>query len=340
MGIKGLTTILKKFAPQSIREIKLGTLYNKRIAIDTSLFIHKFLYSYNNIIYGFFLQVYHLRRRNIEPLYIFDGKPPKEKSQVIQQRKDNQIKITNKICNLELELKTLNEGKFISTLVKEPTLEDIEIKKKELTTRIKSLNRQVFKICSNDYVKLKELFNLLNVGYYEAHGEADILCVKLEKENVVDGCMTEDMDFLTHGSNYLIRDFNNKKNVVNIYNLKDILENLQMTKEEFIDMCILCGCDYSSKIKGLGAIGSYNFIKKYGNIETFIENECCENGKYCLDDIFNYKKSREIFDSSNREFSYVFYQNKEVKLNELNKFLLENTKLTDKQIKNKFKKLY
>ena len=118
MGIKGLTTILKKFAPQSIREIKLGTLYNKRIAIDTSLFIHKFLYSYNNIIYGFFLQVYHLRRRNIEPLYIFDGKPPKEKSQVIQQRKDNQIKITNKICNLELELKTLNEGKFISTLVK------------------------------------------------------------------------------------------------------------------------------------------------------------------------------------------------------------------------------
>ena len=358
MGIKGLTSILKKFAPHSIQQVKLGTLYNKKIAIDTSLFIHKFLYSYSNIIHGFFLQIYHLRRRHIEPVYIFDGKPPKEKKNVIEQRKNNQIKITNRITNLELQLKTLNEGKSISTLAttsptgidlvtddttqeeKEPTPEEIEKQKKEITMKMKSLSRQIFKLTSDDFRKLKTLFNLLNIGYYEAHGEADILCVKLEKERVVDACMTEDMDFLTHGSNYLIRDFHNKSNVVNVYKLENILHDLNMSKNQFIDMCILCGCDYSSKIKGLGAIGSYNFIKKYGNIETFIENECKENGRYCLDERFDYTKSRELFDASNREFSYTFHQNKEINLNTLNAFLLEHTKLTDKQIKNKFKKLY
>lgn len=32
-----------------------------------------------------------------------------------------------------------------------------------------------------------------------------------------------------------------------------MLEELGLSLEEFIDVCILCGCDYTPKISGIGA---------------------------------------------------------------------------------------
>ena len=349
MGIHGLTSLLKRFSPNSIRKVKLDEFKYKKIAIDTSLFIHKFLYSYNNIIHGFFLQIYHLRRRNIEPVYIFDGKPPTEKRNIIENRKRKQANLINRISGLELELKKLQDAQVShistdTTLIKvddkDLSKDEIEKAQNDIKEKVKTLNRHVFKITGDDYRRLKRLFNLMNVRYCEAHGEADILCVKLEKENEVDACMTEDMDFLTHGSNLLLRDFNNKCNVVNVYDLNTILNDLDITPSQFTDLCILCGCDYTPKIRGIGTVGALKFIKKYGSIENIIEQLCQEQGRYRICNNFNYIKARELFDASNREFSYVAYHNKEINLNELKTFLLEHTKLTDKQIKNKFKKLY
>ena len=74
MGINGLTSLLKKVSPNSILIKKLYHYTGKRVAIDTSLFMHKFMYSYGNLIIGFFDQIYHLRRRGIRPIYVFDGK--------------------------------------------------------------------------------------------------------------------------------------------------------------------------------------------------------------------------------------------------------------------------
>ena len=35
-----------------------------------------------------------------------------------------------------------------------------------------------------------------------------------------------------------------------------MLSELKMTKEEFIDLCILCGCDYTETIEGKKNFGS------------------------------------------------------------------------------------
>lgn len=32
-----------------------------------------------------------------------------------------------------------------------------------------------------------------------------------------------------------------------------MLEELGLSEQEFIDVCILCGCDYTPKISGIGA---------------------------------------------------------------------------------------
>ena len=43
-----------------------------------------------------------------------------------------------------------------------------------------------------------------------------------------------------------------------------------MTQEMFIDFCILCGCDYSSKITGIAIIGANKLIVKHITIEAIL----------------------------------------------------------------------
>ena len=60
-----------------------------------------------------------------------------------------------------------------------------------------------------------------------------------------------------------------------------------MTEDEFIDLCILCGCDYASRIGGIGPVKAFKLIKDYGTLEKVLdflknENANCEedNKKY------------------------------------------------------------
>jgi flap endonuclease-1 len=49
------------------------------------------------------------------------------------------------------------------------------------------------------------------------------------------------------------------------------LEGLGLTEEQFIDMCILCGCDYCPSIKGVGPKTSLNLVLKHGSIDTILQ---------------------------------------------------------------------
>ena len=76
------------------------------------------------------------------------------------------------------------------------------------------------------------------------------------------------MDSLTFGTNYLLRGFNSKKEPVTQIDLKMVLEGFGMNMDEFIDLCIMCGCDYTHNIGGIGPVKAFNLIKE----ETTIEN--------------------------------------------------------------------
>lgn len=64
----------------------------------------------------------------------------------------------------------------------------------------------------------------------------------------------------------MIRDLNHKKEPMTEINREILMQDLGLTDEQFIDMCILCGCDYSSKIEGIGPVKAFKFIKEFGSI--------------------------------------------------------------------------
>ena len=66
---------------------------------------------------------------------------------------------------------------------------------------------------------------------------------------------TEDMDALTFGTNVLLRHLTfseARKMPIKEFHLNSVLEGFELSQEQFVDLCILLGCDYVDKIKGIG----------------------------------------------------------------------------------------
>ena len=44
-----------------------------------------------------------------------------------------------------------------------------------------------------------------------------------------------------------------------------------MDHKQFVDLCILCGCDYMDKIGGMGPVSAFKMIKECGTIENVLQ---------------------------------------------------------------------
>ena len=88
MGIQYLNKYLKNNCSNSINKIHLSNLRKKIITIDTSIYLYRFA-SEGGIIDGMYQMITILLKYNIIPVFIFDGKPPKE------NKKQLRGKITN-----------------------------------------------------------------------------------------------------------------------------------------------------------------------------------------------------------------------------------------------------
>ena len=99
MGIKQLNKYWNKIHESSIKKINLEKLQNSKVAIDFNLYLYRFLMS-KNYLESLFNQILKLLKHKITPIYVFDGKKPKEKKELLIQRKDKKIKANEKLKEL------------------------------------------------------------------------------------------------------------------------------------------------------------------------------------------------------------------------------------------------
>ena len=260
MGIKSLTYLLKnKGSDKCIETKKLYELSGKRIAIDASLFIYQSLINirkggepYKNKrgettshILGIYYKTSNLLSLDITPVYIFDGKPPEEKRKIIDQRK----KVAND-CKKQLENET-----------------DVD--------KINQLKKKTVRLTYEIVDDVKNLLDLMGVDYIHMDGEAEGLASELCRLRYVDYIMTEDMDSLAFGTPTLIRKCIDKqvkiKDSISIFHLDEILKSLELDYDQFVEVCILCGCDYCPNIQKIGCLTAYKLIKTHGSIDEFLK---------------------------------------------------------------------
>lgn len=62
---------------------------------------------------------------------------------------------------------------------------------------------------------------------------------------------------------------------------------------QFIDLCILLGCDYCESIRGIGPKRAVELIKQYKSIEEIIKH--IDTKKYVVPENWNYDEARQLF---------------------------------------------
>lgn len=136
------------------------------------------------------------------------------------------------------------------------------------------MKKRNIKITAKMTADAKKMLELLGCPVVEALCEAESQCVALVKEKKADAVASEDMDCLTFGAPLLLRGFTqrrDKKDPICEIELVDVLTQLDLTMDQFIDFCILCGCDYAKTIERMGPTTAYKMIQEHKNIEKILE---------------------------------------------------------------------
>ncbi|XP_044076302.1 probable flap endonuclease 1 homolog isoform X2 [Siniperca chuatsi] len=197
---------------------------------------------------GLFFRTLTFLEHDIKPVFVFDGKPPGEKTAVLKKRAE------------AAGWSSPNRTGTASSLTKD----------------------------------CLQLLKLLGVPVIQAPGDAEARCARLVREGTVDAVASEDMDTLPFGANILIRQLNAKKDGEVIeYSLPKLLEKLQISHEEFVDLCILLGCDYCEKITGLGPRRALTLIQKHRTIENVVLH--INRKTHPVPDVWKYEEARKIF---------------------------------------------
>ena len=348
MGIKNLKVILTQKCGNAINTRKLDCYRGMTIGIDLSIFLYKYLYNNDDHIEGLTRLILRLLKNQITPIFVFDGKPPKEKDDTLLQRKEKKehmlikCSVIDSIIDYEKsDFETfqnhvhnlISSNNNSSFKIDEDEIRDLFDKSKDdLKKESEKITKKIIYVTQYHIDAAKKLFDLFGIKYIHEQCEAESLIAYMCKMNYIHGCISEDTDILANGGYLFLRNFSSDKNTVDEYCLQGILDGLQLDHDKFIDLCILCGCDYTGKIYGLGPINAHKLLLQYGSIEEIIRT----NTKYDIPQNFDYQTARKLFKYpvSDEIFAKIdknMYMN-QPNVNELLLFLKE-TKLKDKFIR-------
>lgn len=331
MGIKGLMKFLQDAAPKAVKEIKGPEAYTgKLLAIDASMCLYQFMImirdnragSYQNMtnedgqvtshIIGMLSRTLKLMENGIKPVYVFDGKPPELKLGELAARRQ---KRTEADASLK---KAQEEGD-----------EEQILKSTKLTTRVTREHNE----------QTKRLLRLMGVPVVEAPSEAEATCAALCRDGKVYGSATEDADCLTFGTKILVRNLmaaESQKRTILEANLALALEQLGVTMDQFIDFCIMSGCDYCDTLKGIGPQTAIKLILQHGSLEKVLETLEPEK----IPSNFNFEAARDFFrECESVDTAACDFEFKEPDFDGLVKFLVEENSFAPERVERYIERL-
>ncbi len=159
-----------------------------------------------------------LRAWGIEPLFVFDGKSPREKDGTRSARRRQRALV--------------------------PESEQI-------------------RVSTDTRNEVKQLFYALGILALNAEQEADTVLAYLARTGQIAAVISADMDFLPRGvERLLIPNILTDLTTWRCACLSQLLAKSQMTYAQFVDMCVLMGCDYAPTIPTISYQSAYWRIRE------------------------------------------------------------------------------
>lgn len=284
MGIKSLNQVISDNAPGAIKQLDIKAFFGRKVAIDASMSLYQFLIAVRqqdgqqlqsdtgqttSHLMGMFYRTLRIVDSGIKPLYVFDGAPPKLKSGELAKRIARNA---------------------------QATVDAAEARETGTTEDVDKFSRRTVRVTREHNEEAKLLLKLMGIPYVEAPCEAEACCARLARAGKVYAAASEDMDTLCFDAPVLLRHLTfseARKEPINEIILAKALEGLQMTMPQFIDMCILLGCDYCDPIRGIGPKKALELVREHGTIEKIVD--ALKGGKYEIPADWPYADARELF---------------------------------------------
>ncbi|GFF27022.1 LOW QUALITY PROTEIN: flap endonuclease 1 [Aspergillus udagawae] len=297
MGIKHLFQVIQENAPDAIKAGDIKNHFGRKVAI-----VYDFLIAVRSEgqqlmsesgettshLMGMFYRTLRMVDNGIKPLYVFDGAPPKLKSGELAKRTARKAEAT------EAHEEAKETG----------TAEDVE-----------KFSRRTVRVTREHNAECKKLLKLMGIPYIDAPTEAEAQCAVLARAGKVYAAASEDMDTLCFEAPILLRHLTfseQRKEPIQEIHLNRTLEGLGMDRQQshlmdmifscllpvaqFIDLCILLGCDYLEPIPKVGPNTALRLIREHGSLEKVVEAiESDPKKKYVIPENWPYQDARELF---------------------------------------------
>ncbi|WGI16811.1 flap endonuclease-1 [Methanonatronarchaeum sp. AMET-Sl] len=221
---------------------------------------------------GVFYRMINLLEEGVDPVYVFDGKPPELKSDTLDERR-------------EVREKSREEWK--------------KAKKEGRTEEAYSKAIRSSRLSGEMVDESKKLLGLMGIPWVQAPSEAEAQAAYIVQEGGCWASSSQDYDSLLFGTPVLIRNLTitgrrklpGKDEYKEVEPEKIVLQNLfdelSLNREQLVDIAILVGTDFNEGIKGIGPKTALKLIKEHGSGQEVFKQEGFE--------IDGYSEVREIF---------------------------------------------
>lgn len=246
----------------SPEEIQFDDLDGKVVAIDAANVIYQFLSSIRQYdgtplkdqngritshFSGILYRTSSLIEKGIKPVYVFDGKSSALKKETQEKRK---------------EIKDESEKKWKEAL-DEGRVEDA----RKFAVRSSRMSPEIVE-------GSKKLIKLMGIPYVQARGEGEAQASYMVSLGDAWCVASQDYDCMLFGAPRMVKNLtiSGSQNNPELIELEKVLNNLDITREQLVDMAIMVGTDFNKGIKGIGAKKGLKLIKEYGDIYHVLES--------------------------------------------------------------------
>jgi hypothetical protein len=231
MGVRGLDRLLHQ--KKQFREVAWSAHAGKRWAVDILCLMYRARRSGLSILTVVAGLIVRLRRAGVEPVMVFDGRPPAAKTEVLVRRREQRAAAREEIAEIA--------AAPAATTVAE---------RDERESRIAALQARAPVVARGDRDELKQLLYAAGVLFVSAAGEADDLLGWLARTGEVSAVVSTDMDMLARGVPLLVVPGTDDATVLTGVELAGVLGALRLNYRQFVDACMLMGSDYSVGLGG------------------------------------------------------------------------------------------
>ena len=270
------------------KEVSLDELNGKKVGIDSYNMLYQFLASIRgpdglpladskgqvtSHLVGLFYRTSKFLEEGIKPVYVFDGKPSKLKSETLKKRR---------------EVRTDAEKKA-GTALKEGKLEEA-----------KKMGSRALKLTPEMVVEAKEMLELMGIPAIQAPQEGEAQASVMVSKGQLHGAVSQDFDCLLFGASRLYRNvgITGKRKVPgkNFYvevrpqliELDEVLKQLGITRKKLIWLGILVGTDFNEKFPRVGPKTAIKLVKENKTFDKIIDATKHEPD-------FDYREIEEVF---------------------------------------------